>query len=50
MKKMITIVLETESDDEHMMSDEFIKNDLEQEISCASNGYIIVSITATQLS
>ena len=50
MKKTITIVLEAESDDEIMMSDEFIKTDLEQEISCASNDYTIVSITATQLS
>ena len=44
MKKTITIVLETESDDEHMMSDEFIKTDLEQEINCASNSYTVVSI------
>ena len=44
MKKTITIVLETESDDEYMMSDEFIKTDLEQEINCASNSYTVVSI------
>lgn len=47
MNKTITIVLETESDDEYMMSDKFIKTDLEQEISRASNSYTIVSITAT---
>ena len=44
MKKTITIVLETESDDEYMMSDEFIKTDLEQEINCASNSYTVVSV------
>lgn len=47
MKKTITIVLETESDDEYMMSDEFIKTDLEQEINCASNNYAVISITTT---
>lgn len=45
MKKTIMIVLETESDDEYMMSDEFIKTDLKREINCASNSYTVVSIT-----
>lgn len=44
MKKTITIALEVESDDEYMMSDEFIKTDLEREINCASNFYDVVSI------
>lgn len=43
MKKRIMIVLEIESNDEYMLSDEFIKNDLKQEINCASNSYKIVS-------
>ena len=42
MKKRVTIVLEVESDDEINMSDIFIRNDLEQEINCASNFYDIV--------
>lgn len=44
-KKVVTVVLEVESDDDYMMTDEFIKNDLEQEINCASNSYKVVSIT-----
>lgn len=44
MKKKITITLEVKSDDEFMMSNEFIKNDLEAEIGCASNSYDVVSI------
>lgn len=44
MKKKITITLEVESNDEFMMSNEFIKNDLEAEINCASNSYDVVSI------
>lgn len=44
MRKMVTVVLEVESDDDYMMSDEFIKTDLEQEINCASNSYTVVSI------
>ena len=44
IKKTITIALEVESDDEYMMSDEFIKTDLEREINCASNFYDVVSI------
>lgn len=44
-KKVVTVVLEVESDDDYMMTDDFIKNDLEQEINCASNSYSVVSIT-----
>lgn len=45
MKKQITVVLEVESDDEFMMTNEFIENDLKAEIGCASNIYDVVSIT-----
>lgn len=44
MKKRITIVLEVDTDDKQMLSDDFIKNDLEQEINCASNSYEIKSV------
>ena len=44
-KKVVTVVLEVESDDDYMMTDDFIKTDLEQEINCASNSYRVVSIT-----
>jgi len=44
MKKRVTVVLEVESDDEINMDDEFIKHDLEQEISCTSNYYEVISI------
>ena len=44
MKKRITIVLEVDTDDELMLSDDFIKEDLEQEINCASNTYEIKSV------
>lgn len=44
MKKRITLILETETDDEFLMKDEFIRDDLETEINCASNSYEIVSI------
>ena len=39
MKKRITVVLEVEDDDEHDMSDEWIRRDIEQEINCASHCY-----------
>ena len=45
MKKQVHIVLEFDSDDPLMLSDEFIKGDLISELSCASNHYSIVSIT-----
>jgi len=44
MKKRVTVVLDVESDDEFNMDDKFIKHDLEQEISCASNWYEVISI------
>ena len=44
MKKCITIVLEVDTDDEQMLSDDFIKKDLTQEIGCASNFYEIKSV------
>lgn len=49
MKKIITVTLELETDDDVMISDEFIKNDLETEINCASNFYIIKNITTLNL-
>lgn len=50
MKKRITVVLEVESEDDHMMDDEFIKDDLESEINCCSNYYDIVSFESEELS
>ena len=50
MKKRITIVLEVETEDPVMMTDDFIKNDLECEINCASNAYNIITIETTELS
>ena len=44
MKKRVTVILEVESDDDISMSDDFIKDDLEQEINCASNSYEVISI------
>ena len=49
MKKHITLVLEVETDDEYMIKDEFIKNDLEQEINCATNFYKFVSFNTEQI-
>lgn len=45
MKKQVHLILEVESDDTLMLSDEFIKGDLISELSCASNRYNIISIT-----
>ena len=50
MKKQIIVVLEIEKDDEVMMSDDFIKRDLECEIDCTSNSYEIVSIDIKDIS
>lgn len=44
MKKWVTVIMTIESEDEINMSDEFIKNDLEQEISSTSNSYEIKCI------
>jgi len=49
MKKRITIVLEVETEDPVMMTDDFIKNDLECEINCASNAYEIITIETTEV-
>lgn len=49
MRKRITVVLEVDTEDEQMQKDDFIKNDLEQEINCASNSYDIVSIETKEL-
>lgn len=47
MKKRITLILEVDSNDETMLSDEFIKLDIEQEIHCASNWYDIISFSSS---
>ena len=44
MKKQISVILEVESDDPIMISDEFIKGDLITELNCASNYYAVKSI------
>ena len=49
MKKRVIVILEVESEDDMNISDEFIKNDLEQEISCASNYYETISIQTTEI-
>lgn len=49
MRKRITVVLEVDTEDEQMQTDDFIKNDLEQEINCASNFYDIISIETKEL-
>lgn len=49
MKKRVTVILEVEKDDEHDMTDDFIRRDLETEINCASNYYEVVSIETQQL-
>lgn len=42
IKKRITLTLEVENED-GQMSDDYIKNDLEVEINCASNSYDIIT-------
>lgn len=52
MKKLIriTLLLETEMNDGDITTtDEFIKNDLRAEISCACNNYKIVGMETTTL-
>ena len=49
MKKRITLVLEVESDDEFNLTDEFIRNDLETEINCASNSYDFITMTFDEI-
>ncbi len=43
MKRRITLVLEVENDEPLDLTDEFIRNDLETEIRCASNSYDFIS-------
>ena len=49
MKKIITVILEVESNDKFMIADDFIRNDIETEINCASNSYDVDSITIEQV-
>lgn len=49
MKKRVTLILEVESEDEINMDDKFIRQDLEQEISCASNRYEVISFRTQKL-
>lgn len=44
MKKWVIVVLEVETEDEINFTDDFIKNDIEQELNCASNMYEVISI------
>ena len=44
MKKLVTVVMIVEAEDEISMTDRFIQDDLEQEIACASNYYEVVDI------
>lgn len=44
MKKKIIVILEVESDDNSMLSEEYIRNDLATEINCASNCYDVISV------
>ena len=48
MKKIVAMILEVESDDKYFISDEFIENDLESEISCTTNSYDIINITIVE--
>lgn len=50
MKKQINLVLEVESDDAYMISDDFIKHDIATELNCASNFYILKSISIKEVS
>ena len=47
MKKCITIILEVNSNE--TLTDNFIREDLEQEINCASESYDIKSIKIESL-
>lgn len=48
IKKRITLTLEVENED-GQMSDDYIKNDLEVEINCASNTYDIIGFETETL-
>lgn len=49
MKKLIKLILEMESDDETCSRDSWIRRDLEQEISCCSNYYELVSFETKEV-
>lgn len=49
MKKRIILVLEVDNDEDSMMSDDYIKNDLETEINCGSNSYDVISFKTETL-
>lgn len=49
MKKQINLVLEVEGDDAYMLSDDFIKLDIALELNCASNYYILKSISIKEI-
>ena len=49
MKKRVVIVLEVDTDDEQMQTDDFIRADLEREINCASNYYDVILIETEEL-
>jgi len=44
MSKRITVILETASDDEYMLSDDYIEYDIKTELNCASNCYAVVDL------
>ena len=48
IKKRIILTLEVENED-GQMSDDYIKNDLEVEINCASNSYDIIGFETETL-
>ena len=50
MKKKIIVTLEVDSEDEFMLTDDFIRNDIETEINCASNNYNVISINVSDVS
>lgn len=45
MKEEVLLILEVESEDEEMLSKEFIKDDIERELNCACNYYTISFIS-----
>ena len=49
MHKRITVILETASDDEYMLSDEFIENDIKTELNCASNFYVVMDLKTEEI-
>ena len=49
MKKQIKLMLEMESDDEFDLHDNWIKEDLEREITCCCNHYDIVGFETKEV-